>query len=107
MFEQTVQTQIRLLLKEQSDLGLHCLPFHLHFLDGLLHCKFILFHLKDSYGNSFRCPILRFFTVFTNILQLTQGEKSLTKTINMRIHYFTNKIFIAVKTSRIGTDMQE
>ena len=29
--ERTVQTQIRLLLEEQSDLGLHCLPFHLHF----------------------------------------------------------------------------
>ena len=27
---QTVQTQIRLLLEEQSDLGLHCLPFCLH-----------------------------------------------------------------------------
>ena len=28
---QTVQTQIRLLLEEQSDQGLHCLQFHLHF----------------------------------------------------------------------------
>ena len=28
---QTMQTQIRLLLKEQSDQGLHCLPFHLVF----------------------------------------------------------------------------
>ena len=37
--EQTVQTQIRLLLKEQSDQGLHCLPFHLHLLDALPHCK--------------------------------------------------------------------
>ena len=27
---QTVQTQIRLLLVEQSDQGLHCLPLHLH-----------------------------------------------------------------------------
>ena len=27
----TVQTQIRLLLKEQSDQGLHCLPFHYYF----------------------------------------------------------------------------
>ena len=27
--EQTVQTQIRLLLEEQSDQGLHCLLFHL------------------------------------------------------------------------------
>ena len=30
MSGQTVQTQIRLLLKEQSDQGLHCLLFHLH-----------------------------------------------------------------------------
>ena len=28
---QTVQTQIRLILEEQSDQGLHCLSFHLHF----------------------------------------------------------------------------
>ena len=34
---QTVQTQIRLLLEEQSDRGLHCLPFHLHCLDSLLY----------------------------------------------------------------------
>ena len=27
---QTVQTQIRRLLEEQSDQGLHCLLFHLH-----------------------------------------------------------------------------
>ena len=31
---QTVQTQIRL---EQSDQGLHCLPFRLHHLDLLLY----------------------------------------------------------------------
>ena len=30
---QTVQTQIRLLLEEQSDQGLHCLLFHLHNFD--------------------------------------------------------------------------
>ena len=34
---QTVQTQIRLLLEEQSDQGLHCLPFRLHRLDLLLY----------------------------------------------------------------------
>ena len=33
---QTVQTQIRLLLVEQSDLGLHCLQFPLLLLDALL-----------------------------------------------------------------------
>ena len=36
---QTLQTQIRLLLEEQSDLGLHCLPFRLHLLDALLYGK--------------------------------------------------------------------
>ena len=30
---QKVQTQIRLLLEEQSDQGLHCLLFHLHNFD--------------------------------------------------------------------------
>ena len=40
---QTVQTQIRLLLEaEQSDQGLHCLQFHLHFLNALLYSKAIL-----------------------------------------------------------------
>ena len=34
---QTVQTQIRLFLEEQSDQGLHCLPFRLHRLDSLLY----------------------------------------------------------------------
>ena len=36
---QTVQIQIRLLLEEESDQGLHCLPFHLHHLDSLLYGK--------------------------------------------------------------------
>ena len=30
-------------VKEQSDQGLHCLPFCLHFLDPLLHSKVTLF----------------------------------------------------------------
>ena len=33
--EQTVQTQIRLLLEEQSDEGLHCLLFHLYLFDEM------------------------------------------------------------------------
>ena len=32
---QTVQTHIRLLLEEQSDQGLHCLPFHVHLFDEI------------------------------------------------------------------------
>ena len=34
---QTLQAQIRLLLEEQSDHGLHCLPFRLHRLDLLVY----------------------------------------------------------------------
>ena len=42
---QTVQTQIRLLKEEQSDQGLHNLPFHLHLEHNLLGLK-ILFYLN-------------------------------------------------------------
>ena len=40
---QTVQTQIRLLLEEQSDQGLHCLLFHVHLLETFLCGKANLF----------------------------------------------------------------
>ena len=43
--EQTVQTQIRLLLMEQSDQGLLCLLFCLHLLNTILHCKIQLFQM--------------------------------------------------------------
>ena len=41
-FEQTVQAQIRL---EQSDHGLHCLPFHRYFLQALLHLETEMFSI--------------------------------------------------------------
>ena len=46
---QTVQTQIRLLLEEQSDQGLHCLPFRLHRLDSLVYGKatYIVVHTLE------------------------------------------------------------
>ena len=37
--DRSEQTQIRLLLEEQSDQDLHCLPFRLHRLDSLLYEK--------------------------------------------------------------------
>ena len=40
---QTVQTQIRLLLEEQSDQCLHCLTFCPHRLDSLLYGRVTLF----------------------------------------------------------------
>ena len=42
--EQTVQTKLTLLLEEQFDQGLHCLPAHLYLLDALLHRKTTVFH---------------------------------------------------------------
>ena len=41
---------------EQSDQDLHCLPFFLHLLGALLHCKIKLFYIKDSNGSKSRCP---------------------------------------------------
>ena len=40
---QTVQSQIRLLLEEQSDQGLNCLLFHLHLFDKIHFCWASLF----------------------------------------------------------------
>ena len=59
-----VKTQIRPLLQEQCDQGLHCLPFHLHHLVALLHCKIKLFHFWDNFGNYFKCPNFLIFRVF-------------------------------------------
>ena len=44
--EQTVQTQIRQLLVEQSDLGLHCLQYYLK-----LNCRATLFKFQGNYSN--------------------------------------------------------
>ena len=50
---QTVQTQIRLLLEEQFDQGLHCLSFRLHLLDTLLCGRAtLLAHLYQSTGRA-------------------------------------------------------
>ena len=54
--QQTVETKIRLLLKKQSDQGLHCLPFHQHLLDALMHCYIKLYYFQDNYGNCLRRP---------------------------------------------------
>ena len=60
---QTVQTQIRLLLEEQSDQGLHCLPFHLDLLDKWLHGMTFFFEFYDDYSNIFGVRKFRIFTV--------------------------------------------
>ena len=59
--EQTVQTQIRLLPKEQSDQDLHCLPFYVHLVDILLPPQTNLLHFHDYKDNYFRFPNFRIF----------------------------------------------
>ena len=44
MSEQTVGSD-QTALKEQSDQDLLCLPFFLHLLEALLHCKIKLFYI--------------------------------------------------------------
>ena len=59
---QTMQTLIRLLLKEQSDKGLLCLPFHLLLLDTAMKLKKMnstkieLFNFYVICGNYLGCP---------------------------------------------------
>ena len=58
---QTVQTQIRLLLEEQSDQGLHCLLFHLHLFDKIPKGLASFLEFLVDYSNVFWRPkILRF-----------------------------------------------
>ena len=56
-FGQTVQTQIRLLLEEQSDQGLHCLLFHLSLTKYAAVWSFCL---------NFRCPKISGVRKFRN-----------------------------------------
>ena len=57
--KQTVQTQIRLLLKMNS---YHSLKYlHLHLLDPFLHSENKLFQFQHNYSNYFRCPDFKFF----------------------------------------------
>ena len=53
-------------LKELSDQDLHGLPFCLHLLEALLHCKIKLFYIKVNYvrdltlTNGFKMSFYRF-----------------------------------------------
>ena len=53
---QTVQTQIRLLLEEESDQGLHCLPFRQIIWTHHSIVKSLLFNVQNAYSNFFSCP---------------------------------------------------
>ena len=68
--EQTLQTQIRLLLEEQSDQDLHCLPFHLHFFDTLLYGITVLFKFSGIFSNFSGVQKFRNFTVMAKFVGL-------------------------------------
>ena len=67
---QTVQTQIKLLLVEQSDQGLHCLPFRLY--------HWTLYPMVEPHSSNFRVittnvlgvQIFRKYTVIRTIMVL-------------------------------------
>ena len=48
--------QIKLLLKEQFDWGLHCLPFHHKILDTSSGSQMDLFKFEDMYDKELSCP---------------------------------------------------
>ena len=60
-----MQTKIRLLLKEQSDQGLHNLPFYLHMpfrhITALQNHVQLKFNFKNSCSKYFRCPKINNF----------------------------------------------
>ena len=61
--KQTVQTKIRLLLKKQSDQGLHCLPLHQLLLEALMQCYIKLTNFRTFMAIVWGVPNFRIFTV--------------------------------------------
>ena len=60
--EQAVHTQIRLLPKEQSDQGLHLLPFDLYLILKITASKPKLFHCRTVTVVILGVPIFRIFS---------------------------------------------
>ena len=60
-----LQTQIRLLLKEQSDLAPHCLLFCLHLLDTLLYDINGKNHIVQTFGYKQQFPGVRILMIFS------------------------------------------
>ena len=76
MLWQSVQTKIRLLLEDQVDRGLHCLPFHLHLLDKSLYGKTSLFEFSMITASTFGARKFQTFKVPTKLLDNIRREDS-------------------------------
>ena len=83
---QTVLTQIRLLLEEQSDQGLQYLQFYLHLLDALLYGSSTLFQFEDKYSNFSGVWILRNYTVTFDFKQ-TRNESMIFRLVYFEPHH--------------------
>ena len=68
---QTVLNQIRLLLQEQSNQGLHCLLFHLHFF--IVRPSFLT--IRDRVCSIFSCAFLPYETEFVLFLAVLSYHK--------------------------------
>ena len=104
----TMQTQIRLLIEEQFDQGLHCLQLCLHLLDALLYSKATLFKFQSYYSKCSGVWIFRIFTVvsdfaiftfrdFDNSSNLHVGitdSNGMGSSVNEQPHDKTNKMTV-------------
>ena len=84
---QTMQTQIRLLLQEQSDQGLHCLPFCLHLLHTLLSSKIPRVKLCHS---NFRVITANFWV--SEFLRYSPPMLRMNLNQLMRLWYFSSSV---------------
>ena len=97
--EQTVQTQIRLLQKEQSDQGLHYFLFNLHFSDTLLHCKTKEFLFKTMTVIDLHVPIFLIFMV-VHLLKIENELQS--HFISMPIGMYRKSYWTTIDITRVA-----
>ena len=91
-----MQTKIRLLLQEQSDQGLHCLPLCLHHLEEHLPCKTKLLNFLGNYSNYFSCPYFQDFCIIS-LLQQQKVKCVLEKNFPPKINHSLSNNLTACK----------
>ena len=87
---QTVKTQIRL-LEEQSDPGLHCLPFHLHRLDAFLYEKSIF---EPQHDKTNKLSVRPAKTEISLVIRPVRSKSSLSarrKLVSLATHWVHSK----------------
>ena len=72
-------TQIRLLLEEQSDQGIHCFPLPLQLLDALLHCQTKCYNFSIIKVIILGVPSFRIFTEGSVIVSMLKLHSECSK----------------------------